>query len=46
MCSSDLGNVIAPLINGFTESKVEEKEEYLTLSTENAEIIEAILANI
>ena len=40
------GNVIAPLINGFTESKVEEKEEYLTLSTENAEIIEAILANI
>ena len=40
------GNVIAPLINGFTESKVEEKEEYLTLSTENAEIIEAILAFI
>ena len=40
------GNVIAPLINGFTESKVEEKEEYLTLSTENDEIIEAILANI
>ena len=40
------GNVIAPLINGFTESKIEEKEEYLTLSTENAEIIEAILAFI
>ena len=40
------GNVIAPLINGFTESKIEEKEQYLTLSTENAEIIEAILAFI
>ncbi|GIR91057.1 MAG: threonine synthase [Actinomycetota bacterium] len=40
------GNVISPLINGFTESKIEEKEEYLTLSTENAEIIEAILAFI
>ena len=38
------GNVIAPLINGFTESKIEEKEEYLTLSTENGEIIEAISA--
>lgn len=40
------GNVIAPLINGFTESKIEEKEQYLTLSTENTEIIEAILAFI
>ena len=40
------GNVIAPLINGFTESEIEEKEQYLTLSTENAEIIEAILAFI
>ena len=40
------GNVIAPLINDFTESKIEEKEQYLTLSTENAEIIEAILAFI
>ena len=40
------GNVIAPLINDFTESKIEKKEQYLTLSTENAEIIEAILANI
>ena len=38
------GNVIAPLINGFTESKIEKKEEYLTLSAENAEIIEAISA--
>ena len=38
------GNVIAPLINGFTESKIEEKEQYLTLSTENAEIIDAISA--
>ena len=36
------GNVISPLINGFTESKIEEKEQYLTLSTENNEIIEAI----
>ena len=40
------GNVIAPLINDFTESKIEEKEQYLTLSTENTEIIEAILAFI
>ena len=40
------GNVIAPLINDFTESKIEKKEQYLTLSTENAEIIEAILAFI
>ena len=40
------GNVIAPLINDFTESKIEEKEQYLTLSTKNAEIIEAILAFI
>jgi len=40
------GNVIAPLINDFTESKIDEKEQYLTLSTENAEIIEAILAFI
>ena len=36
------GNVISPLINDFTESKIEEKEKYLTLSTENNEIIEAI----
>ena len=40
------GNVIAPLINDFTESKIEKKEQYLTLSEENAEIIEAILAFI
>ena len=40
------GNVIAPLINDFTESKIEEKEEYLTLSAEKTEIIEAILAFI
>ena len=40
------GNVIAPLINDFTESKIEEKEQYLTLSTENSQIIEAILAFI
>ena len=40
------GNVIAPLINDFTESEIEKKEQYLTLSTENAEIIEAILAFI
>ena len=40
------GNVIAPLINDFTESKIEEEEQYLTLSTENTEIIEAILAFI
>ena len=38
------GNVISPLINGFTESKIEEKEHYLTLSTENPEIIGAITA--
>ena len=38
------GNVIAPLINDFTESKIEKKEQYLTLSTENAQIIEAISA--
>ena len=36
------GNVISPLINDFTESKIEEKEQYLTLGTENNEIIEAI----
>ncbi len=40
------GNVISPLINGFTESKIDQKEQYLTLSTENAEIIEAIKAFI
>ena len=40
------GNVISPLINGFTESKIEEKEEYLSLSAENAAIIEAIKAFI
>ena len=40
------GNVISPLINGFTESKIDEKEQYMTLSTENAEIIEAIKAFI
>jgi threonine synthase len=38
------GNVIAPLINDFTESEIEEKEQYLTLSTENSQIIEAITA--
>ena len=38
------GNVITPLINDFSESKIEKKEEYLTLSTENVEIIEAISA--
>ena len=40
------GNVISPLINGFAESKIDQKEQYLTLSTENAEIIEAIKAFI
>jgi len=40
------GNVISPLINGFTESKIDQKEQYLTLSTENASIIEAIKAFI
>ena len=40
------GNVISPLINGFTESKIDQKEQYLTLSTENAAIIEAIKAFI
>ena len=40
------GNVISPLINGFTESKIEEEEEYLSLSAENAAIIEAIKAFI
>ena len=40
------GNVISPLINGFTESKIDQKEQYLTLSTENAEIIKAIQAFI
>ena len=40
------GNVISPLIKDFTETKIEEKEQYLTLSTENAEIIEAIKAFI
>jgi len=38
------GNVISPLINGFTESKIDQKEQYLTLSTKNTEIIEAIKA--
>ena len=38
------GNVIAPLINDFTESEIEKKEQYLTLSTENSQIIEAITA--
>ena len=40
------GNVISPLINGFSESKIDEKEQYLTLSTENAAITEAIQAFI
>jgi threonine synthase len=40
------GNVISPLINGFTESRIDQKEQYLILSTENAEIIEAIKAFI
>ena len=40
------GNVISPLINGFTESKIDQKEQYFTLSTENAAIIEAIKAFI
>jgi threonine synthase len=40
------GNVISPLIKNFTESKIDEKEQYLTLSTENVEIIEAIKAFI
>ena len=40
------GSVIAPLINDFTETKIVEKEQFLTLSTENAEIIEAILTFI
>ena len=38
------GNVISPLIKDFTETKIEEKEQYLTLSAKNAEIIEAIKA--
>ena len=38
------GSVITPLINDFSESKIEEKEEYLTLSTENDEISQAISA--
>ena len=40
------GNVISPLINGFTESKIDQKEQYSTLSTENTAIIEAIKAFI
>ena len=40
------GNVISPLINSFSESEIEENEKYLTLSTENAEIIQAIKAFI
>ena len=32
--------------NGFTESKIDQKEQYLTLSTENTEITEAIKAFI
>ncbi len=36
------GNVISPLIKDFAETKIEEKEQYLTLSTENPEIIGAI----
>ena len=40
------GNVISPLINGFTESKIDQKEQYLTLNTENTVIIEAIKAFI
>ena len=38
------GNVISPLIKDFAETKIEEKEQYLTLSTENPEIIGAITA--
>ena len=40
------GNVISPLIDSFSESEIEENEKYLTLSTENVEIIEAIKAFI
>ena len=40
------GNVISPLINGFAESKIDQKEQYLTLNTENTVIIEAIKAFI
>ena len=40
------GNVISPLIKNFTESKIDKNEQYLTLSTENVEIIEAIKAFI
>ena len=39
-------NVISPLINGFTESKIDQKEQYLRLNTENTVIIEAIKAFI
>ena len=40
------GNVISPLINSFSDSAIDENEEYLTLSTENAKIIQAIKAFI
>ena len=40
------GNVISPLIDSFSDSAIDENEEYLTLSTENAKIIQAIKAFI
>ncbi len=40
------GNVISPLIDSFSDSAIDENEEYLTLSTENTEITEAIKAFI
>ena len=40
------GNVISPLIDSFSDSTIDENEEYLTLSSENTEITEAIKAFI
>ena len=40
------GNVISPLIDSFSDSAIDENEEYLTLSNENAKIIQAIKAFI
>ena len=33
------GNVISPLIDSFSDPAIDENEEYLTLSNENAKII-------
>ena len=40
------GNVISPLIDSFSDPAIDENEEYLTLSNENAKIIQAIKAFI